>query len=211
MLLNAPQTELCLTCHAKEIRRDDESIVASVAEVANPDYHAHGPVAEGRCSDCHNPHGASVRALLPATYTQAFYQSYEPEAYALCFTCHEDGLVTEERTTTATGFRNGDRNLHHLHVAAEGASGRSCRVCHNVHAGPSRRLLRDSIAFGEWTLPVEHTLTETGGGCAAGCHRARLYDREQPASYLPAPTARSSASEQPSAPAETPQSPPSGE
>jgi hypothetical protein len=69
--------------------------------------------------------------------------------------------------------------------------------------------LRSSVAFGQWKIPIQFTATDMGGSCAAGCHRARSYDRVNPASYelrpapmrpgTPAATAQEEAPRAPSA------------
>lgn len=140
--------------------------------------HLHGPIAEGGdCGACHTVHGGAHRALLVRPYTQSFYQSFDSNAYALCLGCHKQELATEKTTTTATNFRNGDVNLHYLHITAPGESGRSCRVCHATHAANNPQQVRESSPFGQWNVPINFTATETGGSCGAGCHRARTYDR----------------------------------
>lgn len=146
-----------------------------------PELHAnfpftHGPVGEGDCAACHGVHGAEHTRLLDRPYTQAFYQDYNTTSYSLCYSCHEERLVTEQPTTEATGFRDGDVNLHALHVNRE--QGRTCRACHNAHASPTPAQIRERAPFGQWEIPLNFTQTETGGSCAPGCHRAEAYDRE---------------------------------
>lgn len=136
---------------------------------------AHGPVAEADCGACHDLHGGAHDRLLSKPYTDAFYAPYSSEAYALCFGCHDERLALEHRTTDATGFRDGTTNLHALHVNSE--QGRTCRACHNTHASNSRAQIRDSAPFGEWRIPLNFELTDTGGSCAPGCHRPASYDR----------------------------------
>ena len=75
-------------------------------------------------------------------------------------------------------FRNGERNLHFLHVNRE--KGRSCRACHDEHASNQPKHIRESVPFGRWTMHTQYTKTETGGGCTTGCHRPYSYDRDNP-------------------------------
>lgn len=178
-LLNAGPIDLCLGCHGTPVARADGTVVASLAGLAGPHRHVHEPVAEGRCRDCHDAHGGARPFLLTRQLTGEFYQVWQPEAYALCFGCHDAGAFTAERTEL-TGFRDGDRNLHYVHVVAPPRGGRSCEVCHEVHSGSSPRLIREKVPFGNWEIPIEFTATETGGSCAAGCHKARRYDRVHP-------------------------------
>ena len=58
--------------------------------------------------------------------------------------------------------------------------GRSCRLCHNIHGSSNPRLIAESVPFGKWTLPLRYVKTETGGGCAPGCHKPQYYDRKTP-------------------------------
>ncbi|MHC5022505.1 MAG: cytochrome c3 family protein [Planctomycetota bacterium] len=179
-LLTDEPVRLCLNCHAEEQPRADGTMVAAVPELADATLNRHGPLREGSCRDCHSPHGAEHAKLLTGPFPTSFYERFDPEAYGLCFRCHDQELALAARTTTATGFRDGDRNLHVVHVQADGGSGRSCRVCHSHHASKGARLTRETVAFGEWKLPIQFTPTETGGSCAAGCHRSYRYDRERP-------------------------------
>jgi hypothetical protein len=94
----------------------------------------------------------------------------------LCFGCHERDLVRKQVTSSATKFRDGERNLHHLHVN-DGQKGRSCKLCHAIHGGTNSVLVADSVPFGQWNLPLRFVKTETGGGCAPGCHKPQHYDR----------------------------------
>jgi predicted CXXCH cytochrome family protein len=93
--------------------------------------------------------------------------------------CHEKDLAAEEWTTTMTGFRNGEQNLHYVHVH-KAVKGRTCRACHDAHATNNPRHIRDSVPFGNWSLPVGYTKTETGGQCLPGCHQMFRYDRKNP-------------------------------
>ena len=79
-----------------------------------------------------------------------------------------------------TGFRNGDANLHYLHVNRE--KGRSCRACHDEHASDQPKHIRESVPFGRWVMRTQYTKTDTGGGCMTGCHTPYKYDRESPVS-----------------------------
>ena len=199
-LLKDKPVMVCLECHGRNLSRPDGSIVNSVAAelglkpgtAAAPGAkdsapaamlmaHLHGPIATtGDCGECHTVHGGAHRALLVRPYTQSFYQAFDSNAYALCLGCHKEELATEKTTTTATNFRNGEVNLHYLHITAPGESGRSCRVCHSTHAANNSKQVRESSPFGQWNVPINFQTTETGGSCGAGCHRARSYDRQAP-------------------------------
>jgi predicted CXXCH cytochrome family protein len=135
----------------------------------------HGPVVQGNCSACHNPHGSDNPYILRQAFPHEFYSAYEKGEYALCFNCHKEALVTTEKTVTITNFRNGEINLHMLHVNQK--KGRTCRACHDVHASDQEDHIREEFEFGTASIPIEYTKTETGGRCIPGCHRERGYDR----------------------------------
>ncbi len=135
----------------------------------------HGPLVQGNCSACHNPHGSDNPYILRLAFPPEFYSAYVKGEYDLCFNCHKEALVTTEKTVTITNFRNGEINLHMLHVNQK--KGRTCRACHDVHASDQEDHIREEFKFGSSTIPVEYIKTETGGRCIPGCHRERGYDR----------------------------------
>jgi predicted CXXCH cytochrome family protein len=164
-LLPADEKDTCLGCH-KGIVTKDMTVV-------------HGPIAKGLCTPCHNPHGSQNAKLLEKEFPQADYVPYTDTAYALCFSCHNRDLLQYPDTSFATNFRDGERNLHYLHVNNK-QKGRSCVMCHNIHGGKSPRLIAESVTFGKWSLPIKFVKTENGGGCSPGCHRPQVYDRKNP-------------------------------
>ena len=174
-LLHKPQMELCLECHDKAIEASDGRTVASLAAQLEGRKRRHGPVDEGKCAECHSPHGSPNFRLLKLAYPPAFYAPGVEESFALCFDCHDAELLTEEHTEE-TKFRDGDKNLHFVHVN-RGARGRTCRACHSPHASDSLVHVRETTPFGTWGLPVGFTPTKSGGGCSPGCHVKRDYDR----------------------------------
>jgi len=118
--------------------------------------------------------------LLQEPHPATLYVKFSVDAYGLCFNCHNKRLATDERTTQ-TGFRDGDRNLHYVHVHQE--KGRSCGACHEVHRADHSRLIRKELSFGPggWSMPLEFTETEAGGTCGSGCHQALSYDNTKAA------------------------------
>jgi hypothetical protein len=58
--------------------------------------------------------------------------------------------------------------------------GRTCNLCHEVHASAKPKLIKETTSFGTWQLPLNFTPTATGGSCMPGCHRMRGYDRVAP-------------------------------
>ena len=176
-----PQVDLCLKCHKQSIERK-ERIIPSIRETIVKAKFKHGPVQEGTCGACHNVHGEQTFRMLNEAYPEEFYASFAPENYRLCFGCHDQNLAVVAKTTEATGFRNGDRNLHFLHVNKK-EKGRTCRACHSPHGSNQGKQIRHEVNFGDWKLPVGYFDTPTGGACESGCHLPKAYDREEPVDY----------------------------
>ncbi|MBI5190582.1 MAG: cytochrome c3 family protein [Nitrospirae bacterium] len=173
-LLKAGGSDLCLMCHDTQI--------GTVSNMkgwldANPDKH--GPVKNGDCASCHNPHGADYYRILVNYFPPEFYAPYSTDKYALCFGCHNKEISIDEFTTTLTGFRNGDKNMHFVHVN-KSPKGRTCRACHEVHAGTQGKHVREKVPFGKLSYPIRFTKNENGGSCVVGCHVERGYDRVKP-------------------------------
>lgn len=161
-LLVNPEKDTCAGCH--------ESIVDKNMTVVHE---------EGKCSGCHDAHGGQHARLLREEFPSDVYVPYTDGAFPLCFTCHKREMVQYAETSFATGFRDGEKNLHYVHVNNP-KKGRSCKLCHNVHGTVGPKLVAESVPFGKWNLPLRFVKTETGGGCAPGCHRAASYDRKSP-------------------------------
>lgn len=182
-ILRGPSKDLCLSCHSQEVKAGDRSIPDMAAVLkAQPDHH--GPIRDGDCGACHDPHGTQQPALLAKAFPPKMYAAFKDDHYALCFECHEAEAFEDARTDDATAFRNGDQNLHYLHVN-KAEKGRTCRVCHDPHAGPSPHHIAASVPFGNWRIPINYTATETGGACLPGCHRPYRYDREEAVVNIP--------------------------
>ncbi len=169
--LQIKKQDLCLSCHEKLKNKISES------------QYLHGPVAEGDCGACHDSHATNFAKHLKDKFPDEFYFPYNILNYALCFQCHNKEVATSEKTETLTNFRNGKQNLHFLHVNRE--KGRSCKACHEVHAGNQEKHIAFEVPFGKssWMLPIKYTKTETGGGCQVGCHKMKEYDRVKPFKY----------------------------
>ena len=182
-LLTSNMVPLCLSCHDKAIKLPDGSKLMNMKEILASGKSLHGPVAKNDCVSCHQIHGGSNFRLLVKEYPPEFYAPFQEEHYALCFACHNRLLVHDEKTTSLTDFRNGDTNLHYLHVNKK-TKGRTCRACHETHASNKAKHIRDSVPFGSggWTLPISYEKRETGGKCSPGCHRPYAYDRANPVS-----------------------------
>ncbi|MBI5095235.1 MAG: cytochrome c3 family protein [Candidatus Hydrogenedentes bacterium] len=176
-LLKAAQTDLCVGCHDKPLEAGKTKLT-NMKQLLADNKEWHGPIRDGGCTGCHEAHGGANFRLLKQPYPATFYSAYQPDNYALCFTCHEPMMAKEEFTKTLTGFRDGDRNMHFLHVN-KADRGRTCRACHEVHASTHPRHIRESVPYGNWSLPINFAITEQGGSCQPGCHAAKTYDRSK--------------------------------
>ena len=183
-LMKAGMNGTCLTCHDKPITADGGRIIPSMAYVRGANQFRHGPLREGDCTGCHAPHGGPNAKLLAKAFPDTLYQSFDVTKYDLCFTCHDKNLVLQPTTTGLTQFRNGDKNLHFLHVNKED-KGRSCRACHEMHSSTQPRHLRETVPFGKWEMPISFAPTATGGSCRPGCHTEMRYDRQTPVQNKP--------------------------
>ena len=164
-LLAKAAKDLCLDCHKGFIKKTQTVL--------------HGPLKDGMCTPCHDPHGTPNEKLLIKPYSTDFYVSYNDNEFPLCFSCHNRDLLRFPTTSFATGFRDGNKNLHYLHINRKDR-GRRCKVCHVIHAGENPKLVADKVPFGKWSLPLKFIKTETGGSCAPGCHQPYSYDRKTP-------------------------------
>jgi predicted CXXCH cytochrome family protein len=166
-LLRKPETELCFTCH-EDLK----------AQIAGAKY-KHRPFSDNWCIACHLPHGSKHNKLLFADYPTTTISAYDPAKYALCFTCHREEIVQERYVDNQTNFRNGQLNLHFLHVnRGEGAL--TCRACHIEHASNQPAHIRELVPSGNWEIPIKFTKSKTGGSCLTGCHQEYTYDRVDP-------------------------------
>ena len=170
----------CMQCHDKSLQTPDGRIIAAASDMLDDSLVRHGPIAEGQCGGCHAPHGGQREALLTGDYSDRLRQRYSADRYALCFSCHDEKLAVQqpEDAEPATAFRNGDVNLHAVHV--NDAWGRACVACHATHTAPNAKLIRPSLRVKNWEAPMVFRATPTGGYCASGCHHPLKYDRETP-------------------------------
>jgi predicted CXXCH cytochrome family protein len=97
----------------------------------------YGPGSILYCSDCHasdaagqpgvprGPHGSNYANLLERNYSTADRTGESPMAYALCYKCHDRGVLLSERST----FRP-----HARHVVGSSTSCATCHASHGVSA-----------------------------------------------------------------------------
>jgi predicted CXXCH cytochrome family protein len=174
-LLLEEEAAVCVKCHDGSTRAGQNKL-ANIKQLlaANPAHH--GPIQSRECSGCHEPHSSAYFRLLTRDYPKDFYTPYRDSAYDLCFRCHDPALMKESGAPTPTGFRDGDRNLHFVHVGKP-PRGRTCLSCHEAHASALPKYMRASVLYGKWNLPIGFKETENGGSCEPGCHSAKKYER----------------------------------
>lgn len=184
-----PEESGCQDCHEQLVESHPEKEVKNFKLLGSnicSDCHdniagnkiSHKPVEEGKCLLCHSPHGGLAEKLLVKEYTAKPFVNYRDDSYQLCFSCHARDLLRFPDTSFSTGFRDGERNLHYLHVNKE-KRGRNCILCHKVHGSDSPKLIASKVAFGKWQLPLHFEKTETGGSCTPGCHKMESYNRQK--------------------------------
>lgn len=180
-LMPTDEKELCLGCHG--VDNLGAPPLKNIRKVLAGKKFLHGPIQAGKCTGCHDPHGTDSFRLLTGPYPATLYAPYRQGIYDFCLKCHEKNLLKFAESSIYTGFRNGKRNLHYVHVVND-RKGRTCRICHDPHASNGEKLINtEGYRFGEWNIPINYKATPTGGSCAPGCHKMFAYDREKPESY----------------------------
>jgi predicted CXXCH cytochrome family protein len=174
--------KVCLRCHERPIRSDKGVQVAGMRPELTESLYLHGPVRCGGCSTCHDPHGGDRPERLTKAFPPGFYAPFDVDRYALCFGCHNRQMVLTEKTAAMTEFRNGERNLHYLHVHRDD-KGRTCRTCHATHGSNLPNRMADRVPFegSDWMMPIGYEKTADGGRCSPGCHVPMAYGRRSPA------------------------------
>jgi predicted CXXCH cytochrome family protein len=174
-LLKYSAGKLCLTCHNKTIRTDS-SVIANIGQTISRAKSVHSPVESGECTTCHHPHFSETKLLLTGNFPDSQYVKSEIGRFDLCFMCHDADLFSARETETGTNFRNGNANLHFIHVNS--GKGRNCNMCHDVHAAQNLKLIRDKVKFGSWEMSIRFTWDEDGGSCLTACHSEKKYNRK---------------------------------
>jgi predicted CXXCH cytochrome family protein len=168
-LLARGDPEICFLCH------DEERFAREFL---------HQPLEEEGCLNCHGAHGAEEPDLLLDTYARERYQTFDPAEYGICFSCHYEGPFLEE-TASGTGFRDGEVNLHRLHVKSRERKntmgsrmvpGATCRNCHDPHSTEDPSLIRRVLDCGGVPcLTLEFKKAGDSGRCSRGCHTPVIY------------------------------------
>jgi predicted CXXCH cytochrome family protein len=175
-LLRQRMDQTCLSCHDKPLVAADGHTIPNMKPVIAGSRFLHGPIRSGDCSGCHDPHGARFPNLLDAAFPKTFYARFDLGRYQLCFNCHDSAMVLQPRTTSLTNFRDGDVNLHYVHVNRDD-KGRSCKTCHAVHGSNLPNHMASQVPFegSSWAMPIEFEKRPEGGACSPGCHVPRTY------------------------------------
>ncbi|MCB9847548.1 MAG: hypothetical protein H6814_03945 [Phycisphaeraceae bacterium] len=174
-MLRDPQAKLCLSCHGEDLAGADGRRIKGLAHELDGDRALHGAVSMGECSACHSVHGGQYEGLLRAIKPGVLLGDFDIRNYALCFSCHDQRLTGP---ADATRFRDGNRNLHAVHLKEEGRSG-GCTDCHAVHSGSGPRMIVETLNYqgSDWGTPMNFELTSDGGSCAPACHEKLSYSR----------------------------------
>jgi predicted CXXCH cytochrome family protein len=179
-LLKKLPADLCLECHGRDGLNDNQGReLPNLARLLKENPQHHAPIPKKDCSACHSVHGSKYFRLLKKNYPSDFYAPYNKENYALCTECHNEQSITTAETDALTGFRDGKRNLHAVHVK-QPDRGRTCRACHGVHATRQVHLIRKDVPYGPsgWVLDINFVRTKTGGRCTKTCHDTREYNNQ---------------------------------
>ncbi len=171
-VLLASRKDLCLSCHNKSVKEDGTPAINFEKLMKGKTLH---PPFEGCEKVCHNPHASSDRRLLDDPFPKNNYLSVASDSFALCWECHGSDMIEKPKSKGATSFRNGDQNLHWVHV--HGDKGRSCMMCHNPHSTENLHLIRTDVKFGNWSFKMNYVPNENGGSCLPSCHQQRSYTR----------------------------------
>ncbi len=167
-------TNLCYSCHNKTIKEKNTTLENIYLKVKNGKS-IHAPIELDGCESCHNPHYSKYSFLLNYNFPDNNYVEASVENFALCFECHDSDLLTEENTNSATNFRNGNKNMHFLHI--NGKKGRNCNLCHDMHASENEHLIKSKVKFGSWEMNLNYKPINKGGSCFPGCHGEKKYIR----------------------------------
>jgi predicted CXXCH cytochrome family protein len=200
--LHAPvKAGTCEKCHRSDgklripINRDFCFLCHERAAFARPVVH--DPVQKARCLDCHDPHGGGRVRLLKGAYTLEREVLRGEKDYAFCLTCHERSRLLEGTGAGKTRFNDGERNLHALHVLAQGRrsekaateKGLTCRTCHEAHSANTAALTRTELDCGaSLCMKMEYRRSDEGGECMASCHGEKMrYQRAASPTSSPIP------------------------
>lgn len=58
----------CLKCHDRQIKKGDGKIITNMAKLPASNPSKHGPIRDGHCTVCHDPHAGEHFSLLSDDY-----------------------------------------------------------------------------------------------------------------------------------------------
>lgn len=131
--------------------------------------------AQLTCQDCHNnpdarelggfgpngPHGSRFEFLLNANYDTADFTMESPQAYALCYQCHDRTSILNDQS-----FK-----LHRKHVVDARSPCSACHAPHGVNGSPAQH--SHLINFDLSIVGGQRRYNDTGlfnGNCTLTCH-----------------------------------------
>ncbi len=167
--------DLCLTCHNKVLIRDEDGKkLQNIKKHLKENGRWHGPIKQGDCAGCHNPHGSDYHRMLKGPFPTKSIIPFKPESY-VCFNCHQEEKITERKTTTQTNFRINEKNLHTIHVKDRSIV---CTTCHDVHgAKKPNPLIKEKTQFSGTEFRLRYIKTPDGGSCNPICHNKKEYGK----------------------------------
>jgi predicted CXXCH cytochrome family protein len=124
------------------------------------------PPGPYKCSQCHDPHGATGYARnLRSLYDVNEYVTYpaSPDPYTFCWSCHDVGKIVNDETLFGK---------HKDHIQSKSSP---CSACHyGPHGVPYGKLVNFNPAFvmpsGVNPSPVYTDLGPQHGSCTLSCH-----------------------------------------
>lgn len=181
--------ELCGSCHQEQTR--DLNTIPSVAQLKEKAQqigkgrYLHKPLEEGKCIDCHNPHGSDYKFLLTAATMEelcrkchekkeVFKNPHEPFAEGKCNLCHESHssnykslLMNEPRKLCFSCHEDTKAELDRFKYIHPPVLDRGCRVCHQPHGSDYFGLLIKEYPR-EFYAPFDISIYDL----CFSCHRA---------------------------------------
>ncbi|MBL8879183.1 MAG: hypothetical protein JNG88_08695 [Phycisphaerales bacterium] len=137
-----------------------------------PQYRTGGTIS---CQDCHNnpdarelggggpngPHGSRYPFLLADRYETSAFVTETPQAYALCYRCHDRNSILADESFS----------LHNVHVVRGRAS---CSACHSPHGVNGSATEHDHLINFDLSVVAGRReyrdLGRFSGSCTLTCH-----------------------------------------